>query len=89
MQVGFGGGESFGYKRQTSLHILKLFQITYSMKGFPTFFPTLTKIPCAWILEAIAGSPPMNSRLLQHWHMDPGSDSGTAPACQQTQGWAL
>lgn len=90
MQVGFGvwrvldvTGYIFGY---ISLHILTFSPNICSMKGFPTFFPTLTKSPCAWVLEAIAGSPSINSLLLQHWHRDPGSDSGTAPAWQGTQG---
>lgn len=55
-------------------------------KAFQLSFPHWQKNPCAWVLEAIAGSPSINPLLLQHWHMDPGSDSGTAPACQGTQG---
>lgn len=77
-----GGGESYGCNRPISLHILLFFPITYSMKGFPT----LAKIPCAWVLEATAASPATNFFLLQQWHMDPGSDSRAAPACQGTQG---
>lgn len=50
---------------RTSTSSGKVFPITlYSMMVFPTFFPALTKILCAWELEAMARPLSMASLLL-------------------------
>lgn len=80
------GRENFGCNRHISLHILIFLPIIYSMKGFPTFFPTLTKKSLcmgtggnSWVTFHKFSSTPGLARGSWEWLQD-------SPACQGTQG---